>query len=208
MIMWKELYEQFISGRSFAELCTVSVDTIAKKEISISAAIKKCEKARAEYRSTNNTMLIQLIELACEIPVANAERAALELEKALVGLYAKYGISNYSHIAINRAHMLGTRSSPVRWMWTTVYAHLLVIAALGPEKLEDQALLRDATFVCARYAGHAFTDFAFMVLTMKTVTGMDPPAVDMIINYYLHVLVTEFGGSVPESHIYKDANKL
>lgn len=206
--MWKEIYEKLIAGRSFVDLCTVSVDTIAKKETSISAAIKKCEKARAAYRSTNNTMLMQLIELACDIPVANAERAALELEKTLVGLYAKYGIANYSHIAINRAHMLGTRSSPVRWMWTTVYAHLLVIAALGPEHLENKSLLRDATFVCARYAGHAFTDFVFMTLTIKTITGMDPPMIDMIINYYLHVLVTEFGGAVPESHIYKDANKL
>lgn len=209
---WRALYDQ-LKTMTFAQLNLSGADTLTAAYPPAAALIKRSEAVRAAYsREDNNLhiMLMDMVEGALASALASAPLpapvrvATIAFEEHVTHLFDVHGILGTTEMWKKRYSLQRQRSEKPRWLWCTIFAHLKFVSEMDEETLRRPGFVWEATSVCARYAGPAFTEFAFMVLCVFTVTGMDPFALVDVLEKYLGGLYSPpFNGALPADFYFR-----
>jgi hypothetical protein len=135
--------------------------------------------------------------------VQDCAAALAAFQSDLTHLYAGYNLGNINEMAFQRYLLLPDCPDPppVKLMWATVYAHLLILAR-QPPGMHPQ-VIKDAIFVCMKFTGMQFVPFVHMLLALKKSVALDPKIMDNHLTFFLDMFYGDpFYGVIPAGFIF------
>jgi hypothetical protein len=196
---WKQAYDEFCLSPSLrakyqlrARLRSecAEVDTLARE-------IDAARDAYIAHAPKIDAALLDAVNACIQFPRDVYIRVRPELLRASAQLYRDYGLL----APRGDENRENRRGGP--WAWTLAHVTRCArhVARLDATTGARARFERDAMFMCARYLGDSFTAFAFMVLCLKKTMNIDPVCVDALLETYIAILYSEFGGELPRDFV-------
>lgn len=138
-----------------------------------------------------------MLQLTVTIPLHVDEEMQTKFETWMQGFYEQHEmLGTFAKMALIRFRIT-SKANPMPaeakcWFWATILSHLLVLSTIDSEN----KLLRDATFLNAKYAGNHFTTFVYLLLTVNRCKDILPQSLVRYLHGYLQILKIEYQGYI------------